>query len=134
MKAEPLLDTCAVIWAANGDALGQSAQDMMNNANSLKISPISAWEIGLLFARGRLSSTLAVGPWLESVLAQPGVDEAEMPVEVLLASSFLPGSPPNDPADRIIIATARHYGYTVITRDRQILAYAAAGHVHAQDC
>ncbi|MEM1198508.1 MAG: PIN domain-containing protein [Pseudomonadota bacterium] len=74
------------------------------------------------------------GARLESVLAQPGVDEAEMPVEVLLASSFLPGLPPNDPADRIIIATARHYGYTVITRDRQILAYAAAGHVHAQDC
>ncbi|MCP5084802.1 MAG: type II toxin-antitoxin system VapC family toxin [Alphaproteobacteria bacterium] len=134
MTARLLLDTCAVIWAANGDPLSASSKAAINAAEGVLISPISTWEIGLLFSRGRLSAALAVRPWLDRVLGQPGVELTELSVDVLLDSSFLPGSPPNDPADRIIISTARQFGLKIVTRDRQILAYADSGHVHALAC
>ena len=57
-----------------------------------------------------------------------------MPVSVLVASTTLPGTPPNDPADRIIIATARAFGYVLATRDAKILEYGAQGHVRVVAC
>jgi predicted nucleic acid-binding protein len=64
----------------------------------------------------------------------PGVRLAEMPVWLLLGTSFLPGNPPSDLADRIIAATAREYGYTVMTRDRALLDYAQDGHLGVLEC
>jgi PIN domain nuclease of toxin-antitoxin system len=58
----------------------------------------------------------------------------ELTPEVLISSSYLPGSPPRDPADRIIAATARVQGYRLVTRDRLLLDYAEAGHVEALAC
>ncbi|MFZ5739720.1 MAG: PIN domain-containing protein [Pseudomonadota bacterium] len=52
----------------------------------------------------------------------------------MVAFSFLPGFPHRDPADRIIAATAREYGYRLITRDRSLLAYAREGHIQALSC
>jgi PIN domain nuclease of toxin-antitoxin system len=54
--------------------------------------------------------------------------------DVLIASSFLPGSPPSDPIDRIIIATARENDLTLVTRDRKILAYGEAGYISVLKC
>jgi PIN domain nuclease of toxin-antitoxin system len=59
----------------------------------------------------------------------PGVRLAEMSPDVLIASSYLPGKPPKDPTDRIMAATARELGATLITRDRALLDYGAQGHV-----
>jgi PIN domain nuclease of toxin-antitoxin system len=64
----------------------------------------------------------------------PGLRLAEMPPEVLMASSFLPGTPPRDPADRILAATAREYGYRLMTRDGPLLTYAGQGHLHVIAC
>jgi PIN domain nuclease of toxin-antitoxin system len=57
-----------------------------------------------------------------------------MPPELLIASSYLPGDPPRDPADRIIVATARDLGATLITRDRALLGYGEQGHVSVVEC
>ena len=57
-----------------------------------------------------------------------------MPIQLLLRSSFLPGSPTGDPADRILAATAREYGFTLVTRDRALLAYGEQGHIRALAC
>jgi len=59
---------------------------------------------------------------------------ADMSPDVLIASSFLPGTPPRDPADRILAATAREYGYRLMTRDTPLLAYARQGHLQALAC
>jgi PIN domain nuclease of toxin-antitoxin system len=59
---------------------------------------------------------------------------APLPPSTLIASSFLPDTPPNDPADRIIIATARAEGFRVMTRDHLILGYGASGHVATIAC
>jgi PIN domain nuclease of toxin-antitoxin system len=65
---------------------------------------------------------------------RPGITLCELTPDVLLGSWFLPGKLNRDPADRIIAATAREYGFTVITRDRALLDYAAQGHLAAIEC
>jgi len=62
------------------------------------------------------------------------VELAQLTPETLIASSFLPGRPPRDPVDRILIATAREYGLVLMTRDRGLLDYADQGHLEALAC
>ncbi|MEZ5890343.1 MAG: type II toxin-antitoxin system VapC family toxin [Xanthobacteraceae bacterium] len=139
MRETLLLDTCAVIWVSSDEAeIAAEALDALGRAQevgeSIYVSPISAWELGLLVARGRLSLLMSPERWFERLLQAPGIGLADMPPEVLIASSFLPGEPPRDPADRIIAATAREFGYTLVTRDKPLLAYASQGHVRAICC
>ena len=98
------------------------------------VSPITAWEVGILTARGRLQLLIRPERWFSNLFEVPGVRLAEMSHDVLIASSFLPGKPPKDPTDRIIAATARELGATLITRDRALLDYGAQGHVAVLAC
>jgi PIN domain nuclease of toxin-antitoxin system len=98
------------------------------------VSPITAWEIGLLNSRGRLTLLIKPQLWFQRLLEVLEFRVADMSPQVLIASSFLPGTPPRDPADRIIAATAREYGYMLVTRDRRLLDYAAQGHIQAVGC
>ena len=136
-EAPLLLDTCAAIWIMEGRLAG-SAVDLIEEAydkgSSTLVSPITAWEIGLLVSRNRLALAVPPERWFATLVASPGIALAEMPPTVLVASSFLPGRPPRDPADRIILATARELGLRVMTRDRLLLAYAEQGHVSAVAC
>ena len=88
----------------------------------------------MMVAKGRVASTITPQRWFQRLLDESGFVLADMPPEVLIDSSFLPGSIHGDPADRIIIATARAYGLTIITRDQQMLDYADKGHVRAIAC
>lgn len=88
----------------------------------------------MLASKRRFKSSYSPQRWLERLLALPNVRLAEMPPQMLLQSSLLPGTLPNDPADRIIAATAREYGFTVMTRDRPLLDYAREGHLSAIEC
>ena len=92
------------------------------------------WEVGLLVARGRLALSMPPKAWFDAFLAQPGAELAPMPVDTLIESSFLPGAPPRDPADRIVLATARATGMKILTRDRAMLNYAGQGHAWAVEC
>jgi PIN domain nuclease of toxin-antitoxin system len=98
------------------------------------VSAISAWEVGLLVARNRIGLSARPERWFRKVLAIPGVKLAELTPDILIESSFLPGDPPRDPADRIILATARDIGATLITRDRALLKYGEDGLVSAIPC
>ena len=134
-----LLDTCAILFlsAAEPDDLAH-VRSAIDTARSdglpLLLSPITAWEVGMLASKGRLSTTLPVDQWLAALMDEAGLDWAGMPPDVLVASSHLPGGIQGDPADRIIIATAREYGLQILTRDRAILDYARRGHVLALAC
>jgi PIN domain nuclease of toxin-antitoxin system len=138
MNASLLLDTCAVIWIANDQPLGEDARHAIAGAlqadEPVFISPISAWEIGMLASRGRIILQMSPQKWFERLVEAPGIRLADMPPSVLVASSSLPGDSPKDPADRIIAATAREYDYRVVTRDRRLLAYAESGHCRALVC
>jgi len=98
------------------------------------VSPITAWEIATLAARNRIQLSMSPEAWFSTLLALPGVRLATMPPEVLIASAGLPGLPPRDPADRIIAATAREFGYIVITRNDELSLYARAGHIEIVAC
>jgi PIN domain nuclease of toxin-antitoxin system len=133
-----LLDTCAVIWVVEDQAISEAAGLALNQAHAadrfVYISPITAWEIGLLVARGRLTMIVKPQLWFERLLDVPNMRLADMSPDLLIASSLLPGEPPRDFADRIIAATAREYGYTLITRDQALLNYAEQGHIQALSC
>ena len=133
-----LLDTCAAIWTTEGEAISKSAalaiEETTDTGQPILVSPISAWERGMLVSLGRLTSALQPKTWFERLLSNPIVELSPMTIEILTDCSFLPGSIHRDPADRIIIATARAHNLTIMTRDRKILAYADAGHVNAIAC
>lgn len=67
-------------------------------------------------------------------MGAPGISLADLPPTVLIASQELPDFPTNDPADRIVAATAREYGFTVVTRDRALLEYGRRGYLSVLEC
>jgi PIN domain nuclease of toxin-antitoxin system len=126
------------MWVMDDMQIQEAAVEALDSAfdcgQPLYVSPITGWEIGLLESRGRFKSQLTPHRWLETLLAVPNVRLAELSPRVLLESSLLPGRPPRDPADRIIAATAREFGFTVMTRDRALLDYAREGYLSALEC
>lgn len=132
-----LLDTHAAIWYSH-DELPAATSEKLDQAGRtgtpLLVSPITAWEVGQLASRGRIDLTMTPHRWFRGLLATPGVYLAELSPDILIAASFLPGKPPNDPMDRILIATARELAATLVTRDREILAYGERGNVSVLAC
>jgi PIN domain nuclease of toxin-antitoxin system len=130
-----LLDTCAAIWLVNGDPMSAQSRAAIKAAQAgpgVFVSPISAWEAATLVARTRLQLALAPETWSARLIGLPGVRLAPMPPELLIASAFLPGRPPRDPADRIIAATARAHDPAIVTRDSELIPYGEAGHLLTQ--
>jgi PIN domain nuclease of toxin-antitoxin system len=138
MDSGLLLDTHAAYWIANGEPVSNEAVAALADANDrglpVLVSPITAWEIGMLVSRNRISLAINPEDWFQQLLDVGGVELAPMPPGLLIASNFLPGNVPRDPADRIIAATARRGGHRLITRDRALLDYAGAGHIRAIAC
>ncbi|APH73778.1 type II toxin-antitoxin system VapC family toxin [Aquibium oceanicum] len=138
MTGKLLLDTCAIIWIATNEPIRPEAKSAIDAAVSgddkVRVSPISAWELGLLSAKGRMPTALPPSSLFRDVAMADGVRVEALSPEVLIASSFLPGTLHRDPADRILIATARAHDLAIVTRDRIILDYAGQGHVKAVAC
>jgi PIN domain nuclease of toxin-antitoxin system len=133
-----LLDTCAAIWVTENEYLSDAAVEAMDaafsDATPVYVSPITAWERGLLSAHGKLASPIQPLTWFERLVRDSKLAIAPLSPAILIESSFLPAPVHRDPADRIIIATARALDLTIVTRDRLILDYAARGHVRALAC
>ena len=133
-----LLDTCTLIFMTERTRMAPAAVETLQAATEggeiTYVSPITAWEVGMLTSRGRLQLLIRPERWFSNLFEVPGVRFAEMSPDVLIASSFLPGKPPKDPTDRIIAATARELGATLITRDRALLDYGAQGYVAVLEC
>ena len=88
----------------------------------------------MLVARGRLRLLITPQRWFARLFELPHVRLADMSPDILIGSSFLPGEPPRDLVDRIIAATAREYGATLVTRDRALLAYGEQGQISVLGC
>ena len=136
-----LLDTHAAIWLAEGQLTDVVFAHVVyaGLADGVFVSPISAWEVGLLARprpNGQPSVTFMPDPqaWFLKLLSQPIIKEAPFTPRIAIESSSLPGSFHNDPADRLLVATARDMGIALLTRDQGILAYAKAGNVQAVPC
>lgn len=88
----------------------------------------------MLLMRGRIRETREAKRWYDDFRHEAQVAEQPVTADVFIASCALPQPIHKDPIDRILIATAREHDLTIITRDRAILAYGAAGHVKTLAC
>lgn len=132
-----LLDTHALLWLDSGASMTREAIASIDDAagrGEVLVSPISAWEIGLLVRKGRIRLDLEPLPWFERFLDLPGVRLIPLAVAAAILSSFLAEPFHGDPADRLLVATARTLPATLITRDTRILRHAEAGHLQALAC
>lgn len=134
-----LLDTCVLIWIGQGEPVDAAALNHIEAArrdNGVLVSAVSAWEVGLAATRdkNRLTFLPDVDTWLRRLLASPGVQRVSLDTDVALAATMLPGWDHRDPADRFLIATSQAFDAPIVTSDRKILDYAAAGHVRAIAC
>jgi PIN domain nuclease of toxin-antitoxin system len=136
MNTPILLDTCACIWLIDDelpDGALQALTDAYNARKLTYISPMTAWEIGMLSRKRRLKLQLTPERWLSALLSLPGLALADMSHDVLLKAGLLPDLH-GDAVDRIIAATAREYGFAVMTRDRALLDYGRQGHLSVLEC
>lgn len=134
-SAKLLLDTHAWIWLVNGKKVFSAKTlkqlEAAASERRLSLSVISIWEVSLLAAKGKISLSKPCGAWVSDALAATKVSLFELTPDVVIESNFLPGTFHSDPADRIIVATARLFDATVVTRDDKILDYAQKKFVSA---
>ena len=133
-----VLDTHVWIWMLEGvkSELSAATVSVIEDAGGraeLVISAISVWELAMLEAKGRITLSRSIDEWVRAALTAPGLRLADLAPEISLESTRLPGAPHGDPADRMIIATARVLGGTLVTCDDRILSYGAEGHVRVRD-
>jgi PIN domain nuclease of toxin-antitoxin system len=124
-----LLDTHYWIWLESGeiDRVPQRlrlAIQQASGAGALLVSVISVWELGLLEAKGRIEINSSCEDWVKEALATPGLTLAPLTPEIAIDSTRLAEDFHGDPADRIIMATARRMRARLLTRDRKMLEYA----------
>ena len=131
-----LLDTHCWIWAQLGlirqfsRAALQSIKDGEREGN-LRVSVISIWELAMLEKRGRVALPMNVRTWVEQALSKPGIAVAPLTPEIAIETVDLPGDLQGDPADRMLVATARVLGATLVTKDAQLIRYSRQRHVRA---
>lgn len=132
-----LLDTHIWIWyvEATDSDLGP-VRDTLIRANAevgLSVSVLSAWEVAMLDAKRRVALSLECTAWVDRALSATGIHLEPLTPAIAIASTRLAGFADRDPVDRMLVATARLTGATLVTRDRRILDYAAKGYLRALD-
>lgn len=124
-----VLDTHALLWWVNGDG------DLSDNANlaiknelssdngAILVSAMSAWEIAMLVSANRLMLAMPLDNWFEAASSIDKVSFVAVEAQIAVESTRLPGEFHKDPADRMIVALARHLNVPLVTADAKILAY-----------
>lgn len=123
-----VLDTHALLWWVNGDTqLSAKALNAIekeqNGDGQVIISAITAWEVAMLAAKGRLVLSKDVDDWIETVGMIEVLEFAPVTHELAIQSVRLPGEFHPDPADRMIVSLARHLSAPLVTADAKIRAY-----------
>jgi PIN domain nuclease of toxin-antitoxin system len=123
-----VLDTHAWLWwLAAPERLSRAAGKAIERAPHIGVSTLSAWEVAMLAARGRISLDRDVSLWVRQALADERVESLAPSADVAVTAGLLDAqSFPGDPVDRLIYATARSTGATLVTRDAAIRAFDSA--------
>jgi len=123
-----LLDTHVLIWWLNDrKRLSPAQQEVVASVRPdkpLLISDISLWEVATLHGLGRIRLALPLREWLDKATAPPLVQRQGVSPAIATEVAALPDSFHRDPADRILVATARVLGATLLTQDRRIVGAA----------
>lgn len=132
-----LLDTHTWLWVQQR-ATAEVSTGFFSEAEEWQrlgrayISTISVLEIARLVADGDLELGMSVERFLEEGTRDSGLQLLPLTVQILIESTRLPGEIHRDPADRILVATAREHGMSLVTRDKPLLKYAQQGHLNAR--
>ncbi len=123
-----VIDTHVLVWWVSGDqSLSENAAKVIKNTlgggSEVIISSISAWEVSMLIEKGRLILSMDVESWLDEITQIDGVRFMPVDNEIAVKSAVLPGDFHKDPADRIIVATARRLAVPLVTADEKIIRY-----------
>ena len=126
------LDTHVWVWTQEEpERLGPRAKRLVLGAEHENgVSPMSTLEIARLVATGEIALSIALAEWITRSMADLGAHTIAVSHEVAMEAYALPGTFHRDPADRVLVATARKDGLTLVTADDRILAYP---HVRTQD-
>ena len=134
-----LLDTHAWIWLALGHEKmkkGPAAAAIQEafDEQALHLSAISLWELSTLESKGRVRLSLPCLDWIEESCHRLRLNVVPISASIAVESGRLPGGFHGDPADRLIVATARKEKMVLVTQDALILDYAQAGLLRALSC
>lgn len=126
-----LLDTHIWVWYLEGSAAAMDRKvvpllERAGAAGQLRVSDISYWEVAVKTAKGKLALAVDAGIWLRRAEQAPGIRFHPLDRDTLLLSTRLAGAAHNDPADRMLIATAQLNGIPLVTADGLIVDYARA--------
>lgn len=121
-------NTLALQWCANGEraqlsAAAASAIDAELDGGQILVSSMSAWELAMLVERGRVALSMDVASWLDTLSRIDAVQMVPVDSEIAVKSVQLPGDFHKDPADRIIVATARKFAAPLVSADEKIRSY-----------
>jgi len=132
-----LLDTHAALWLAQREPMRReaiTAIDKTRESARVLLSAASVWEISILIAKQRIELDQPLGSWVRKFVTAKGFDTVSFTVPMAIEASAIPPRFLKDPADRFLVATARHLDIPIVTRDKRILEYASAGHVRVVKC
>ena len=119
-----LLDTHIWIWYCSQQTkISGKILSRITKANTLYVSIISCWEVAKLVEKKRIAFTVSVDYWIKTALKYPKIKLINLTPDILIQSTQLPGTFHNDPADQIIVATARTHNLSLLTADERILNY-----------
>ena len=121
-----ILDTHIWWWSVSEPAqLSRKAHNLIAKSppEQRAIASISIWEFAMMVTRGRIKLTISPDEWLDYAINKTGLTVLHLNSKVALESCNLPGKFHKDPADRIIVATARVSRSQLITKDKKIIDY-----------
>jgi len=121
-----LMDTHVWFWSlSEPERLPRTAFKLIQRTrpDHRGIASISLWEFAMMVTRGRIELKTTAEQWLEYAIRQTGLHVFELTPRIAVEACELPGDFHGDPADRIIVATARMSGATLVTEDQRILGY-----------
>ena len=121
-----LLDTHTWIWSHSQTKLLSAKVKkliMRSQIDQRTIASISIWEFAMMVSKGRINLKIDPRRWLTEAITKSGLHVIELTPEIAMDSCHLPGDFHQDPADRIIVATARTHNLMLLTKDRKIIEY-----------
>ena len=121
-----VLDTHVWVWWVNDSTRLNEAQRQAiarNEDDRIGVSAFSCWEVAKLCEYGRLDLPVGVAEWFRAALCYPGVSLLPLTPEIAVESTSLPGAFHRDPADQVIVATARVHDCPLVTSDDKIVKY-----------
>ncbi len=121
-----VLDTHVWFWCLDGmDRVPPRVRAILENARNAPfgLSAISLWELSKLVQKGRIILTIPLAEWIQRAIDPDVIEILPLSQQVAVDSTMLPGGYHSDPADELIIATARLHEATLITADQRIHAY-----------